>query len=128
MTQTYLLDTNILVAYQNGEEAVAGRIEAQAVVTTSIVLGELYFGAFKSVRVGANLSRVETTRLLLSVLSCDEETSKIYGDVKNQLRAKGRPIPDNDIWIAATALQHDLVLASRDAHFGSVDGLKLEIW
>jgi len=44
------------------------------------------------------------------------------------LRLKGRPIPENDLWIAAMALEHDLVLATRDAHFGEIDNLKVEMW
>ena len=48
--------------------------------------------------------------------------------VKNRLREVGRPIPDNDVWIAATARSHDLVLVTRDAHFASVEGLTQESW
>lgn len=51
-----------------------------------------------------------------------------YGVIKNQLRVKGRPIPENDIWIAAVARQRDLVLVSRDDHFAKVEGIKLEKW
>ena len=51
-----------------------------------------------------------------------------YGKVKNGLRKKGRPIPENDIWIAAIAFQHDLTLVSRDEHFKEVENLKLEKW
>lgn len=62
------------------------------------------------------------------VLGCDAETARRYGEVKNGLRQKGRPIPENDIWIAAIALQYDLTLVARDVHFGEVDGLKVEAW
>jgi len=48
--------------------------------------------------------------------------------VKNALLAKGRPIPENDVWIAALARQHDLVLVTRDEHFAEVDGLTLARW
>jgi tRNA(fMet)-specific endonuclease VapC len=121
VSSTHLLDTNILVAYQNGEEEIAARIEAEFVVTSSILLGELYFGAYKSGRTEMNLERVEKTRSRISVFDCDEETARFFGRVKSLLREKGRPIPENDIWIAAVALQQDLVLVTRDAHFGAVD-------
>jgi tRNA(fMet)-specific endonuclease VapC len=62
------------------------------------------------------------------VLGCDTATARQYGRIKNALRARGRPIPDNDIWIAAIALQHDLTLLSRDRHFGAVAGLVVETW
>jgi tRNA(fMet)-specific endonuclease VapC len=53
---------------------------------------------------------------------------RVYGSVRIALRRKGRPIPDNDTWIAAVALQHGLVLASRDSHFEQVEGLRLDRW
>jgi tRNA(fMet)-specific endonuclease VapC len=62
------------------------------------------------------------------VLSCDAKTGDFYGQVKTTLRIKGRPIPDNDIWIAALALQYDLALVTRDAHFNEVDTLSTEQW
>jgi tRNA(fMet)-specific endonuclease VapC len=62
------------------------------------------------------------------VLACDAITATYYGNVKDQLRLKGKPIPENDIWIAALALQHDLVLISRDEHFKVIEQLKVETW
>ena len=62
------------------------------------------------------------------ILPCDVETARFYGDVKDILRKKGNPIHENDIWIAATALQHDLSLISRDEHFSFVDDLEVEAW
>jgi len=61
-------------------------------------------------------------------LICDIETATHYARIKNDLRLKGKPIPENDIWIAALALQHGLILATRDAHFGEVDGLTVVRW
>ena len=58
----------------------------------------------------------------------DQGTSERYGLVKSELAAAGRLIPDNDIWIAALARQFDLPLATRDAHFAVVPGLKTLIW
>ncbi len=62
------------------------------------------------------------------ILVCDTETAQFYGQIKNALKIKGRPIPENDMWIAAVAIQHDLILASRDAHFSEIHGLRLEAW
>jgi tRNA(fMet)-specific endonuclease VapC len=50
------------------------------------------------------------------------------GEIKNQLRAKGRPIPENDIWIAAIAIQYQLILVVPDGHFHEVGGLQVEVW
>ncbi len=62
------------------------------------------------------------------VLIVNDITSKYYGTIKAALRKKGRPIPENDIWISALALQHNLTLATRDKHFDEVDGLLTEKW
>jgi tRNA(fMet)-specific endonuclease VapC len=51
-----------------------------------------------------------------------------YGAIKNHLRAKGRPIPENDIWIATAAKQHQLTLVTRDGHFQAIEGLLVEQW
>jgi tRNA(fMet)-specific endonuclease VapC len=62
------------------------------------------------------------------VLGCDVGSAQRYGEIKDQLSKKGRPIPENDIWVAAVALQYDLTLVSRDEHFGLVPGLRAEAW
>jgi tRNA(fMet)-specific endonuclease VapC len=55
-------------------------------------------------------------------------TAQYYGKIKDGLRLKGRPIPENDIWVAAAAMQYGLPVATRDAHFNEVDGLLVENW
>jgi tRNA(fMet)-specific endonuclease VapC len=72
--------------------------------------------------------RIEEFASSASVLSCDGETARHYGQIKDRLRLKGRPIPENDNWIAASAMQHGLPLATRDDHFKEVDGLRIETW
>jgi len=129
MSGKYLLDTNIVIALFAGEPAVTGRLrEAEEVFVPSIVLGELYYGARKSRRMEENIARIDEFAAGNVVLSCDVETARQYGEIKNRLRQKGRPIPENDIWIAAMALQNDLTLVARDAHFREVDGLRVEEW
>jgi tRNA(fMet)-specific endonuclease VapC len=102
--------------------------EAEEVFTPSIVLGELFYGARRSKRVQENVARIEEFAARSTVLTCDTETARRYGEVKDALRQKGRPIPENDVWIAAIALQYDLTLVARDAHFEQVDGLSFETW
>ena len=123
-----LLDTNIVVAYLSDSLSLPIQISSTAFSVSVVVVGELEYGAKKSTRVGQNLSRVERFLSTVSVLSIDAETARIFGDVKVDLMRKGRPIPDNDIWIAATALQHHLMLITRDAHFEHVDQLDIEKW
>lgn len=102
--------------------------EAEAVFLPSTVIGELYYGAYNSTRVEANLARIEEFTASKTVLACDIATAHLYGQIKHLLRQKGRPIPENDIWIAAIAQQYQLTLVSRDEHFREIDGLPVETW
>ena len=129
MSGRNLLDTNIAIALLADEAVVKSNLaKTDEVFVSSIALGELYFGAWKSGRPRANLDRIEEFAVNCIVLGCDTDTARRYGEVKNDLRVKGRPLPENDIWIAAIALQHDLTLITRDGHFNEVDNLKVEIW
>ncbi len=62
------------------------------------------------------------------ILPHDLETARHYRPLKARQRSLGRPIPDNDLWIAACALQNDLILAIRDRHFEHLDPLQIEAW
>ncbi len=92
----------------------------------SIVLGELYFGARKSGRVEENLALIDEFATNSSILACDTDTAKEYGVIKNTLQEKGRPIPENDIWIAAIARQYKLIVVTRDTHFDEIESLEAE--
>ena len=94
----------------------------------SIVLGELCFGARKSTQAQANLERIDEFAAHNVVLDCDTEAARRYGKIKNALRERGHPIPENDIWIAAIAMRHDLTRVTRDVHFNEVDELEVELW
>jgi tRNA(fMet)-specific endonuclease VapC len=126
---SYLLDTNIVIAFFSGDSAVIDQFDQAAeILLPSIVLGELIFGARKSGRASENLARIEDFGQQVVVLNCDSDTARQYGAIKHALRLKGRPIPDNDIWIAALARQYQLTLITRDTHFAEVDDLPSEIW
>lgn len=129
-TNGFLLDTNVVIPMLRQEEsALAALDRAEGSLFVSVItLGELRFGARKSGRVEENLQRVEGFSTESEVLLCDEQTAHLYGEVKDGLRRKGLPIPENDIWIAATALQGSLALVTRDVHFENVDGLRIERW
>lgn len=129
MNGRFALDTNILIALFGGDESVVGRFaESDELFVPSIVLGELYYGAYNSARVRQNVARIETLKRATTVLGCDGATAAQYGQTRQRLRRKGKPLPENDIWIAAVALQHELTLVTRDAHFTAVEGLSLEVW
>lgn len=129
MSGRFLLDTNIVIALFAEDLSVEEQLEqAEEVFVPSIVLGELYFGACKSGRVQQNLGRIDEFALNTAVLASDADTAREYGVIKSTLQEKGQPIPENDIWIAAVARQHDLTLVTRDGHFKEVVHLKIEMW
>lgn len=124
----YLLDTVLIIAYFNDEPSIDQRLQTATIYLPSVAIGELYFGAYRSHRVSDNIKRIKEFVAENIVLSCDAATAEQYGQIRQALRAKGRPIPENDIWIAAIALQYGLILATRDAHFREVPNLPFEVW
>ncbi len=125
------MDSNVVVAAFAEEQPVLqklGRTPTEQIFVPAVVLGELYFGALKSQRQEANLRRVEEFATASNVVPVDASVARHYGAVRDGLRRIGRPIPENDIWISATALEHSLVLVTRDSHFEHVEGLRVERW
>lgn len=125
----YLLDTNIVIALFSEEITVQEKARNAAVVALAPpIIGELCYGAQKSDKVSENLHRINRFVQQNAFFPCDLETAQLYGTIRDQLRRKGRPIPDNDIWIAAVAMQRGLILVTRDAHFDEVESLQTERW
>lgn len=121
-----LLDTNAYVAFKQGQpDAVEIVQRATRLGISSTVLGELLAGFAVGAREAKN--RAELQQFLASdrvhILIVDDGTAAHYATVYRNLRNKGRPIPTNDMWIAASALQHGYALFSYDGHFQTVDGL-----
>ena len=93
MSGKFLLDTNITIALFGKDSSVLDRLqEAESVFVPSIVLGELFFGAYKSTHVEENVERVNEFAIASAVISCDTATARHYGQIKSRLRTKGRPI------------------------------------
>lgn len=129
MSGRYLLDTNVAIQVLNQELDLATRQGSGAVAYLSLtVVGELLFGAAKSARPQENRLRVEQLVKVCPPVPHDLETAYRYAAIKIELRRRGRPIPENDIWIAAAAMRHGLVLATRDQHFDQISGLPRESW
>ncbi len=129
MNGRFLLDTNIVIAIFSNDTSVINSLgKIEEVFVPTIVLGELYYGAHKSSRIETNIERINAFAGSCSIITCDTETSRLYGEIKNDLRLKGRPIPENDIWIAAIAKQYAMTLVSRDDHFKEIDDLLILTW
>ncbi len=129
MSGKFALDTNIVIGIFASDRSILRKLKSNPqIFLPNIVLGELYYGAMLSVQSEENTHRIEEFAKKSSLLNCDEHTSLLYGKVKSSLKLKGRPIPENDIWIAALAIQHKLKLATRDRHFDFIEGLEKEEW
>jgi tRNA(fMet)-specific endonuclease VapC len=125
----YLLDTNIVSAWLEDEKVIADKMDsAAAIFIPVIVVGGMYYGAQYSTKVQHNINNISKALSHYPLLTIDENTCKQYGIIKASLRRKGKPIPENDIWISAIALQHNLTVVTRDGHYKEVDGLSIEEW
>ncbi|HQU32309.1 MAG: type II toxin-antitoxin system VapC family toxin [Planctomycetia bacterium] len=129
MNGRFLLDTNIIIALFAKDPKIHDRMaNAEEIFVSCIAIGEMYFGAYKSLKIQENISRIDEFVLKNTVLSYNTETAKIYGDIKKRLKDKGQPIPENDIWLAAIAQQYGLILVTKDSHFDAIENLKIEKW
>ncbi len=98
------------------------------VFLSTTIAGELYYGAENSSRKKDNIRRIDHFVEDCLVLPIDIDTAKKYAVIKAKLKIIGKPIPENDIWIAAISLQYNLPIATRDQHFNVIDDIKLVTW
>lgn len=121
-----LLDTSIVIELFKGNKEVLAYLEKQQTVfIATAVLGELYLGAYRSANEKKHLQQVKAFLIHCTVLNAEKSTADEYARVKAELLKKGKPIPENDIWIAATALQYNLPLYTNDKHFSEIEVLTL---
>ncbi len=124
-----LLDTSVVVPHLRGDQALsAGLAQVASNRMPWVVLGELLFGAQRAVRPQEALAQVRAFVRTAVLPLPDEGTAERYGDLKAELARLGKPIPDNDLWIAAVARQSDLPLATRDVHFAQAPRLRTLAW
>jgi len=121
-----LLDTNAYSALMSGDTRISELLgKSEAILISPIVIGELLDGFMGGSREKANRALLE--RFLAKPrtvsLPITPETAEHFAAVKRQLRRKGKPIPLNDVWIAASSLEHGAQLVSFDAHFSEIDGI-----
>ncbi len=124
-----ILDTNALSAVADGEPAVAAiYARAASIEVPVIVLGEYRFGIGQSQRRSEYEKWLRELIAATRVLVVEEETSRHYAGIRAVLKKAGRPIPSNDLWIAALCRQHHLPLLSQDRHFDALEGLERIGW
>ena len=122
------LDTNAYVAFKRGDAGVVTVLQhAPSILVSVTVLAELLAGFAAGGRESSNRGQLSqflnTSRVTL--VNSTPATADYYALVYAALRRKGQPIPTNDLWIAATCLEHGAALLTFDAHFKNIDGLRV---
>ena len=125
-----LLDTSAYIAFLKGHPGIKQAIQkADEINLNPVVMGELLAGFVKGRRAPQNREILQefmgSPRVRL--MAIDEETSERYAAIFNYLRGKGAPIPTNDLWIAATAMQFGLRVVTTDRHFQKIPQVMAEI-
>ena len=120
------LDTNAYSALGAGNQDIAAMVQAaQSVGLPIVVMGELYFGIYNGKKQSENHARLE--RFIgvdrVEILQCNEQTAQIFGEIATELKTIGKPIQQNDIWIAALCKQYGYSLVTQDSGFDNIVGL-----
>jgi len=127
MNGNYLLDSNIIIDIFRGNQETINKVKTLPIIHIPIIaIGELYFGAHKSAQTPKRITEIQQLENTVPILEVTKLTARIYGEIKAQLQAKGTPIPENDIWIAAIVKEHQLTLLTKDHHFQKVEGILVE--
>ena len=121
------LDTNVAIALLRGQTQLlqTANIDLAACLLPVVVAGELLFGARNSGRAVENLAAYRSFVYDLQPLLLDGLAAEHYAEIRLALKQKGRPIPDNDMWIAAICRANEVPLLTYDRHFTEVPGLAL---
>lgn len=124
-----ILDTNALSAAADGApDAVEILNRSERIAVPVIVIGEYRFGISQSRQRQAYEKWLADWLAAVDVLPIDQETAQHYADIALELKKIGRPVPTNDLWIAALCRQYSLPLMSRDKHFDAVRGIERITW
>lgn len=126
MEKEIALDTNAAIAFLNGDEAMLEEIKHIDIVYLPItVVGELLFGALNSTRAKINLPKFQAFIDNCEILNINELIANEYANIRLELKKIGKPIPENDIWIAATCKINNLPLMTRDKHLTYIENLDI---
>lgn len=133
MSDCYLIDTDIIIywlkdKYPKIKERIE-KIEDSRIFISSITVAELYFGAYNSSKVDANLKLINELIREINVLNFDSKSGEHFGKIKTDLKSKGEILNDSDIFIASTAISNDLVLVTNnEKHFQRIKNLNIQNW
>lgn len=124
-----ILDTNALSAVVDDQPGITDALgRADVVAIPVIVLGEYQFGIAQSQRRQDHERWLRLSLPAYRVLEVTGDTARSYAEIRLELKITGKPIPSNDLWIAALCRQHGMPVLSRDRHFDLVTGLQRLTW
>ena len=126
MEMNILLDTNAYSALMSGKTEIVQLVkQVDTILLSDIVIGELLFGFRNGNRAEKNIAQLQRflENPFVKEVNLSGKTADRYSRIAVMLRKKGRPIPTNDIWIAAHTVETGTVLLSYDKHFSQIDGL-----
>lgn len=119
-----LMDTNVIVRVLNGDRELINELsKISSLCTCTVVLGELMYGAAKSAHVVQNKQNVKSFCSRYPLLGVSNIVAEFYGEIKKDLLSHGNLMPENDMWIAATALANDMTVITQDKHFEHIQNL-----
>jgi len=122
-----VLDTNCYAAYRAGDNRVLDALtNAETVHKSPSVLGELYAGFRGGTKMLENQQQLDLflAKPTVRILDAGKESAEIFGELKDQLKKAGTPLPINDVWIGAHTMETGSVLVSYDRHFKAIAGLR----
>jgi tRNA(fMet)-specific endonuclease VapC len=129
MNDNIALDTSVVIRYLNGNQEIVNHVlQFPTIILPVNVVGELIFGAENSGKKLKNLTKYLQFIDACIVLPMGRKTAEIYAQTRLKLKQKGKPIPENDIWIASQCIENNWTLATCDSDFTYVDGLYIEQW
>ena len=128
----YCLDTNIVIYYQNNIKKIVDKLlscDPDSLCITHISRAELFYGAYKSLKIEQNLNTQQEFCAEIKILNSSEKSDKIFGELKARMNKSGKVVADLDLLIASICLANDLILVTNNTkHFQNIEGLKLENW
>ena len=126
-----LLDTNVVIAFFNGNQAILKMIQAEIenIALSTLVVAELDYGAKASEKAKENTKKLHRFVDIVRVVPFDIDCAKVFGTIKSKLRKLGKPTGETDALIAATAMAYRALLVTGNRkHFENIEGLKVESW
>ena len=125
----YLFDTNIIIGFLKNDIKIVERAgELEEINISVITVGEILYGANNSEKSEENIKKYKNFFEFCNIVNVTEKTAEFYAEIRYKLKKAGKPIPENDIWIAAIAVENGYTIITRDKHLKSIEFIKTEEW